>query len=146
MNYGSPLTKDQKKQKTVIEEETLLEKFKPEKPFINKSNARQLVGEALDSGQLLWLQRWLEQLVRERSYPPQIAGKEPYHALTQFLTPKDCLEVLEQLRAEFQRQYPFSRAKEAGDFDFLLELEPTLQHQKTSLIADHNTLTPDGDD
>jgi hypothetical protein len=146
MNYGSPLTKDQKKQKTVIEEEKPLEKFKPEKPFINKSNARQLSGVACDTTQMLWLQRWLEQLVRERSYPPQIAGKEPFFALTQFLTNEDCIRVLETLRLDFQRQFPSLSVKEEGDFDFLLAMEQTLQHQRTSLSCDHNTLTQDACD
>ena len=145
MNYGSPLLKDQKKQKTAVVEEKQLEKFKPERPLMSKSNARQLTGVTCDNHQTLWLQRWLEQLVRERSLPPQLAGKEPFSALSQFLAPSDALAVLESLRAEFHTRFPFvtEAQKEEEEYDFLLGLGEILQHQQTSLIADHSTLKSD---
>jgi hypothetical protein len=144
MPYSSPFSKDWK---VKLVSEQPIEKFKPEKSVINKSNARQLVGASLDPSQMLWLQRWLEQLVRERSYPPQIAGKEPFQALTQFLAPKDCLDVLELVRKAYQQQYPnSSKQEEEEDFGFLRELETTLQHQRTSLSADHNTSIQSDDD
>jgi hypothetical protein len=148
MNYGSPLLKDQKKQKMPIAEEKELEKFKPERPLMSKSNARQLTGVTCDNQQILWVQRWMEQLVRERSLPPQLAGKEPFSALLQFLAPSDVLKILETLRVEFQTRFPFSteKEKEEEEFDFLLGLGETLQHQQTSLISDHNTWKPDACD
>ena len=107
-----------RKQKKV-EVEPLLEKFKPEKARLSKSSAKALVdykGE-LTKEAIQWIQRWMEQLVRERSLPPQLSGKEAYSALLQFLESADALSVLERLRLEFASSHPLLKRQDPDDWE-----------------------------
>ena len=99
------------------------EKFKPQKPKVGKASAKMLVECQMDLPReaILWVERWLVQLVQERSLPPQIAGENPFGALAQLLAPRDVLEVLERIRKEFRQSFPYLFEKEKEDFAFLEE-------------------------
>ena len=116
-DYGNPL---KGRQRTEVKKETE-ERFKPEKRIFSASVVKALldykgvVGDAL----IRWTERWVVQLVRERSLPPQIAGSDVMGALSVYLTPSDALDVLTKARADFRREHPALNPTE--DFAFLLK-------------------------
>ena len=119
MNYSSPL-----KPKKTKKEDDKLPLFKPEKLKISVGEAKRLLNSTkpISKFQTAWIQRWLEQLVRERCLPPQIAGADALGQLNLYLSPADCLKVLEQLRADFQQTVEQSSVKTDDDFAFLVGL------------------------
>jgi len=119
MNYGNPLVSKEKKK--VSFEEAPLEKFKPIKPRLSRAAAKALVEVSCSPAELLWLERWLKNLVQNRSLPPQICGVDALDALTQFLAPHDVLCILETVRNDFRLAHP-QRVVPPDDFGFLLEV------------------------
>lgn len=113
-DFGSPLRP--KKVKEVKEE-----KIVPEKKVLSAATCKALLDYKGDIGDgiIRWTERWLVQLVRERSYPPQIAGSDALGALTQYLTPSDALNVLETIRRDFRREHQALCPKE--DFSDLVK-------------------------
>lgn len=93
---------------------------KPKK-ILNTSVVKSLLDYdgVVGEGIIRWCERWLVQLVRERSYPPQIVGLDALGTLTQFLTPSDAMEVLTKIRMEFRKEHSILFQKE--DFGFLLK-------------------------
>lgn len=119
--------------------------FKQEKLTLSKGEARKFLDYSPSLAQTAWCQRWLEQLIRERSLPPQIAGADGYGYFCSFLNPEDALKVLDKLREDFQKIVPL---EPKGDFDFLTCLpecgayhEHLLQLHK----SDHNSQISDDD-
>jgi hypothetical protein len=114
-SYGDPL-KGRQRTKEVKEEV-----IKPEKRVLTPPVCRELLDYKGAVGDVIirWTERWLVQLVRERSYPPQIAGCEALASLASYLTPSDALSVLESIRRDFRHQHPILFPKE--DFAFLLK-------------------------
>jgi hypothetical protein len=117
MKFGSPFGKDWKPKK----QEEAIETFKPIKPKVSSSSARQLVEfkGVFSREMLLWIDRWLEQLVREHSYPPQIVGKEAFSVLSRFLPTSDALKVLENIRLDFRNNFPLTA--EVEELEYLNE-------------------------
>lgn len=116
-DYGNPLKGRQRSEvKTKTEE-----RFKPETKVFSASVVKALldyngvVGDAI----IRWTERWVVQLVRERSLPPQIAGSDVMGALSAYLTPSDALDVLTKVRADFRREHPANFPTD--DFSFLLK-------------------------
>lgn len=87
--YGSPLGKDWRVKKVIVEEP--LQKFKSTKAVLSSKTAKELVEKSCSPQELLWIEAWLDNLVRSRSLPPQCRGKDAFNALTQFLSPSDVL-------------------------------------------------------
>lgn len=140
--YGSPLGKDWKVKKDKAPEP--LEKFKKQKPTLSTKTGKELVEKSCSPQELLWLDAWLDNLVRSRSLPPQCKGKDAFNALTQYLSPSDVLEVLESLRKDFLASHP--HLTELDDFGFLLaELAAYPAHQNPPPPCDRNKLKPTGD-
>ena len=134
--YGSPLGKDWRVKKVKTEEP--LQKFKKEKPVLSTKTGKELVGMPCNPQELLWLDAWLDNLVRSRSLPPSCRGKDAFSALTQFLAPSDVLSVLELLRKDFLASHP-QKSEEVDDFQFLLaELGAYPAHQSLPPPDDHN--------
>jgi len=134
--YGSPLGKDWRVKKVKSEEP--LQKFKKEKAVLSTKSAKELVEKSCSPQELLWIEAWLDNLVRSRSLPPQCRGKDAFNALTQFLSPSDVLSVLELLRKDFLSAHPQS-AEEGDDFQFLLaELGAYPAHQSLPPPDDRN--------
>jgi hypothetical protein len=82
--------------------------FKKAKPKFSKGSAKALLGikGAIPITAAQWLERWMTQLVQERSLPPQIAGADAYGALLQLLSPQDAEETLGRLRRDFRQAFP----------------------------------------
>ena len=135
--YASPLGKDWRVKKVPTEKP--LQKFKKDKPVLSTKTGKELVEKSCSPQELLWLDSWLDNLVRSRSLPPQCKGKEAFNALTQFLSAPDVLSVLELLRKDFLASHP-QKADAKEDFDFLLaELGAYPAHQTLTPPSDHNS-------
>jgi hypothetical protein len=135
--YGSPLGKDWRVKKVKSEEP--LQKFKKEKPVLSTKTGKELVEKSCSPQELLWLDSWLDNLVRSRSLPPQCKGKDAFNALTQFLAPSDVLSVLELLRKDFLASHPQKAEEQTDDFQFLLaELGAYPAHQNLPPPDDRN--------
>jgi hypothetical protein len=139
MNYSSPFTKDWKVKKD--DSDKPLDKFKPIKPILSTKVGKELVERSCSPQELLWIERWLDNLVRSHSYPPQIAGKDAFNSLTMFLGEK-ALQHLGDLRQQFLASHPQHQAPKE-DFQFLLEaMEPYHELQSQSLPSSHNNQKP----
>ena len=114
-DYGNPLKGRQRSKKATEEV------WSKEKPVLRAGVVRDLLAYRGDVGEgiIRWTERWLVQMVRERSYPPQIAGCDALAALSQFLLPSDALAVLHSLRHDFRASHQVLFPKE--DWAFLLK-------------------------
>ena len=141
--YGSPLGKDWRVKKVKTEEP--LQKFKKQKPVLSTKTGKELVEKSCSASELMWLEAWLDNLVRSRSLPPQCKGKDAFNALTQFLSPSDVLSVLELLRKDFLASHP-QQNEAVDDFGFLLaELGAYPAHQSLPLPSDRSSRKQDDD-
>jgi hypothetical protein len=125
--WGSPL-KPPKPPKQTAEKPKKPEKppptFKPEKLSLTKAEAKKVLyhsGE-LSVGQIAWVQRWLEQKVRERSLPPQLAKGDAHAQILAFLEPSDASALLEDIRRDFGMTLYDLPPPRDDDFGFLLGL------------------------
>lgn len=90
-----------------IEEE--LKKFKKSKPIVSKAAVKRITGVSnVDAAGCFWLDTWIEQLVRERSYPPQLKSDDFYSLLGRYFAPDTILEVLEKARTDYRRAFPLA--------------------------------------
>lgn len=144
MNYSSPFGKDWKVKKVVSEKEDILQKFKPIPLKISKKIGKELVEKSCSQQELLWIEMWLDNIVRSRSYPPQCAGKDAFNSLTKFLSPQDVLSLLKQLRTDFVLTHPHHSAP-TEDFGFLADSEEYLAHQIQYLPSPHNNTIQNDD-
>lgn len=99
------------------------ETFPKKKLIFSEAKARAILSYKgpLGTAVLGWLERWLDQWVRERSLPPQLAQKDFLARLGDFLAPPDAIAVLERLRADFRTAYPQLFTVEAPNLSFLEE-------------------------
>jgi len=148
--WASPLKpkkekKDSTKQtvKPTMDKEKELEKFKPIKLVLPKAEAKKILDRKKDLAyqQIEWVQNWLENYLRERSYPPQFAGADAYSQIMLFLNPKDSLELLSRIRAEFSKTLPPDDTQ-SDEYDFLkgLDLGDYHKHLPDPTVADGNPL------
>ena len=153
--WGSPLKPKKEKVVKVLssspptkEKDNLMEKFKPIKLTMTKSEAKKILEYKKDLAvqQIQWVQNWLETLIRERSLPPQLAGADGYSQLMLFLNPLDALSVLKQIREDFAKTVP-PEQKEADDYSFLSSLELGAYHEHLPLPhkTSHNNPIQDDD-
>jgi hypothetical protein len=149
--WGNPLKpKKAKKEDKEPKAPKELAKFKPEKLTLPKSEAKKILNLAHrtpTTQQTAWVQRWLEQLVRERTLPPQLVGAEAYGQICLFLSPDDSLKVLEQIRADFGKTLPLE-TQPSDEFHFLRglgELEAYHEHLLQPQDDDHNSHLSDDD-
>ena len=152
--WGSPLKPKKEKTKVLSsspptkEKDNLMEKFKPIKLTMTKSEAKKILEYKKDLAvqQIQWVQNWLETLIRERSLPPQLAGADGSSQLLLFLNPLDALSVLKQIREDFAKTVPQEK-KEADDYSFLSSLELGAYHEHLPLPhkTSHNNPTQDDD-
>jgi hypothetical protein len=145
--WGSPL-KAPKPSKPVKEKtEKPLPVFKPEKLNLPKSEVKKILFYSgnLSRSQILWTQNWLEQKIRERSLPPQLAKEDAFGQIVSFLAPESANALLAEIRADFQKTLPPEAHKEADDFGFLLSLanEAYHEHLPPPQTSSRNSRTPD---
>lgn len=121
--WGSPLRQQQKPKEPKDAKHTIkqLKKFEKEVVKVTKGDAKKIVNYSGDLSyhQRAWVQRWLEQLMRERSLPPQIAGSDALGQLNLFLSPSSLAEVFVKIREDFQRTLP---EVESNPYQFLESL------------------------
>ena len=118
---------------------------KGNKSILSTKTGKELLEKSCSPQELLWLDSWLDNLVRSRSLPPQCKGKDAFNALTQFLSATDVLSVLELLRKDFLDSHPHV-AEQLDDFQFLLtELGPYPSHQNLPQPESHNSQKPAND-
>jgi hypothetical protein len=125
-----------------------LEKFVRPKLTLSKAEAKKLLDrkQELAYQQIEWVQQWLQNAVRERSLPPQLAGGDAYGQLMLFLNPEDALQLLQRLRSDFAKTVPPEKAED-DDFAFLHRLELGAYHEYLPLpqAFSHNSRLPDDD-
>jgi hypothetical protein len=135
--WGSPLKPKKEKSSGPIKTNTPtkvtekeLEKFKPVKMTMTKSEAKKILDYKKDLAvqQILWVQNWLETLIRERSLPPQLSGADGYAQIMLFLNPQDALLVLKQIRDDFAKMVP-PEEKVLDDYSFLSSLDLGAYHE-----------------
>jgi hypothetical protein len=117
--WSSPL-KEPKKTKSSVQSEkpAELEKFPVVKCKIKSSTAKKTLGVGgVPVAQ--WLERWIEQFVRESSLPPQLLSNDFLNQLTRLLAPKDALNVLERIRSDYLLAFPQTSKAEKEDLDWL---------------------------
>jgi len=118
--WGSPFGKDQKK----VKEEKAPKEEKPKKvPRLTKSDVRMLLdcsAGSINDTAIAWVERWMIQLIRERSYPPHLARAGGYQYLLDFLG-DGATEVLNAIRRDHYGLGTQQREDADGDeFGFLM--------------------------
>lgn len=109
----SPIRKKKALEDPLKEE---LKKFKKAKPLTSKGSVKRITGaKNVDSAGCYWFDSWIDQLVRERSYPPQLKSDDFYSLLGRYFEPRTILEVLEKARAEYRRAFSLSDPAEEED-------------------------------
>ena len=129
------------------EKEVILQKFKADKLTLTKSEAKKILNHSPTLQQTAWTQRWMEQIIREKTLPPQLAGADAYGQIMLFLNPEDALRLLEQIRSDFAKTLPLD-AKKEDEFAFLRglgELEAYHEHLLQSHRTSHNNHLSDDD-
>jgi hypothetical protein len=117
--WGSPFGKDHKKPK-----ETTPKEEKPKKiPRLTKTDVRMLLdcsAGSINDPLLCWVERWMTQLMRERSFPPHLCRAGGYQYLLDFLG-DGATEVLNAIRRDHYGSGIQQREDADGDeFGFLM--------------------------
>jgi hypothetical protein len=109
-DWGSPLKKKEQKE----------EEFKKVKCVIPAATVKKVMGiTAVDEVQCRWMERWVDQLVRENSYPPQLRGAEFYSLLGSYFNGDTALSILERARGDFARAFPLTQKTNEDDLSWL---------------------------
>lgn len=109
-----------------------LKKFKKAKPLISRGALKRITGvKNVDRAGCYWFDEWINQLVRERSYPPQLKSDDFYSLLGKYFDGKTILEILEKARREFRQAHQLCEPVEETD---------TLEWVIDVLRADPNAL------
>jgi len=69
---------------------------------------KETVGQSL----IDWTERWITQLVREHSYPPQLVSADFIWKLSSYFSPTVALEILQQIRSDYRSAFPISETKD----------------------------------
>lgn len=114
MNWESPIKQKKNAKDDPMKEE--LKKFKKAKPIISKGAVKRITGvKSVDSAGCYWFDSWIDQLVRERSYPPQLKSDDFYSLLGRYFEPRTILEVLEKARIDYRRAFPLADPEPPSD-------------------------------
>jgi hypothetical protein len=118
--WGSPFGKDQKKPKEPKEPK----EEKPKKiPRLTKSDVRMLLdcsAGSVSEPLVCWVERWMTQLMRERSFPPHLVRAGAYQYLLDFLG-DGATEVLNAIRRDhYGLGNPPNGDADVNEFGFLL--------------------------
>ena len=69
---------------------------------------KETVGQSL----IDWTERWITQLVREHSYPPQLVSADFIWKLSEYFSPTLALEILQQIRTDYKNAFPTISSKD----------------------------------
>jgi len=118
--WGSPFGKDQKKPK---EEKTPKEEKPKKVPRLTKSDVRMLLdcsAGCINEPLLCWVERWMTQLMRERSFPPHLVRAGGYQYLLDFLG-DGATEVLNAIRRDhYGSGIQLNEDADVNEFGFLM--------------------------
>jgi hypothetical protein len=115
MDWTSPLKKPKK-----TKEEKDKEEFKKVKCVVPAATVKKVTGVSqVDEVQCRWMERWIDQLVRENSYPPQLRGADFYSLLGTFFSGDEALRILERARGDFARAFPLTQKTKEDDLSWL---------------------------
>jgi len=89
---------------------------------MSKGQLKKIVSvKNVDTTGCYWFDRWIDQLVRERSYPPQLKSDDFYSLLGRYFEGKVILEILERAREDYRRAFPLCEpVEEVGDLSWLV--------------------------
>jgi hypothetical protein len=118
MNWASPFKETAKPKK----EDDPLKDFKKPKCLISKGTAKSITGRKCDASACGWIERWIEQLIRENSYPPQLKSDDFISLLSKYFSPKDALAILERIRTEYKLAFRLVEEVDDDNFDELPEI------------------------
>jgi hypothetical protein len=121
--WGSPFSADQRKAKEQKQKTEPKEpKEKPKKVSrLSRADVRLILdcpAASINESVIAWVERWMTQLIQERSFPPQLVRAGAHQYLLDFLG-EGATEVLNGIRREY---YETQRREDAGvsEFDFLM--------------------------
>jgi hypothetical protein len=98
-----------------------IEVIKKPKQLISKGTARAIVKHPVDSLGAKWIENWIEQCIRENSYPPQLLSDDFIPLLSKFFSPEKALQILEKIRSDYMSAHSWNKSStEEEGFDFLL--------------------------
>lgn len=108
-----------------------MERFKRVRPVISKASVKRIVlVKNADEAGCYWLENWIDQLIRNNSYPPQLKSDEFDSLLRHYFDTNTTLSVLESVRADYRRAFP----PHVDDIDDLKWLVATLLSDPNALI------------
>lgn len=142
--WGNPLKpkKEGGSTKKTLPNIDVEEKFKPEKLTLTKTEAKKILDckKTLTYHQTEWVQNYMMTVIRERSYPPQLAGCDAYGQIMRFLNPNDALLLLQTIRADYAKIQPIEK-EDDNDFAALhsLELGTYHEHLPPPQVSAHNS-------
>jgi hypothetical protein len=93
---------------------------KPKKVF--SAGAAKAILDISTAPDIPWLERWVEQLCRENSWPMQLLHNDFTSRLGGLLEAQVAMKVLERLRADYKAAHPFLEPPK-DDFSFLTDVE-----------------------
>ena len=99
-----------------------LKDFKKPKCAISKGTARSITGRKGDASVCGWIERWIEQLIRENSYPPSLKSDDFISLLSRYFPPTVALGILERIRKDYKVAYRLIDEKDEDDFEDLPEI------------------------
>lgn len=113
MSWSAPIAKKEKKEP--------LKDFKKQRPLLSNASVKRIcLARHSDKESCYWLERWIQQFVRECSYPPQLISDDFYSLLNRYFEGKRILEILEKVRYDYKRAFPLN--EEVDSLDWIVEV------------------------
>ena len=94
------------------------EVWRKQRPAISKSTVKKICQcDYADNATCLWLERWIDTLVRSNNYPPQLKSDDFYSLLGHYFSGETVMKILLQVREDYLKIYPLATIHE--DMDWL---------------------------
>lgn len=117
MSWSAPIR--QKKEK----KEDPLKDFKKQRPLLSNASVKRIcLARHSDKESCYWLERWIQQFVRECSYPPQLISDDFYSLLNRYFEGKRIIEILEKVRYDYRRAFPLNETEGVDSLDWIVEV------------------------
>jgi hypothetical protein len=83
-----------------------IETFKKQKCRISKAAVKKITAQTVSQASCEWLERWLDQFVRENGFPPQLVSDDYYSLLTTYFPIATATQYVERIRTDYERAFP----------------------------------------
>lgn len=93
------------------------EHLKRPKPKISPGAAK-AIADIKTAADIPWIERWIEDLCRTRSYPLQLICSDFISRLGGLLEAQESVRILEKLRSDYKQAHPFAQPPQ-DDYSFL---------------------------